>query len=307
MPSGRPATATASAYLVHGGARAPAPGSSTPSPSRTSPHRPRHRRREWILHAATRTSRAWRRSACARTSSSTPSSPDACSGSPVSASQPSSSTTRAVAGQGALAVDWSTRPLPEPWLRYAALDVEVLVELRNLMGVDLARQGKAGWAREEFEALLDFTGPTQRVDPWRRTSGMHRVRQRRGAAIVRELWETRDAIALDRDVSPGRVLPDAVLVEIAMAAPKSPADLPKGHRSIARYQRQWLDAVRRAQALPEAELAAADPGPDRRRSARGDRDPVAAERLATARRLTPSPKNTPSRSRTSSRLDPLRR
>ena len=183
------------------------------------------------------------------------------------------------------AVDWSTRPLPEPWLRYAALDVEVLVELRNLMGVDLARQGKAGWAREEFEALLDFTGPTQRVDPWRRTSGMHRVRQRRGAAIVRELWETRDAIALDRDVSPGRVLPDAVLVEIAMAAPKSPADLPKGHRSIARYQRQWLDAVRRAQALPEAELpplTLRSDGPPPQR-AWGDRDPVAAERLATAR------------------------
>src|SRR5689334_311623 len=85
------------------------------------------------------------------------------------------------------AVDWSTRPLPEPWLRYAALDVEVLVEVRNLMGVDLARQGKDGWAREEFEALLDFTGPAPRVDPWRRTSGMHKVRQRRTAAVVREL------------------------------------------------------------------------------------------------------------------------
>ena len=45
-------------------------------------------------------------------------------------------------------------PVRTPWLRYAALDVEVLVELRNLMGVDLAMQGKAEWAREEFEALL---------------------------------------------------------------------------------------------------------------------------------------------------------
>ena len=120
------------------------------------------------------------------------------------------------------AVDWSTRPLPEPWLRYAALDVEVLVDLRNLMGVDLARQGKDGWAREEFEALLDFTGPAPRVDPWRRTSGMHKVRHRRTAAMVRELWEARDAIARDRDVSPGRVLPDAAIVDIAMAAPSSP-------------------------------------------------------------------------------------
>ncbi|WP_369818901.1 HRDC domain-containing protein [Phycicoccus sp. Soil748] len=183
------------------------------------------------------------------------------------------------------AVDWSTRPLPEPWLRYAALDVEVLVEVRNLMGVDLARQAKDGWAREEFEALLDFTGPAPRVDPWRRTSGMHKVRQRRTAAVVRELWEARDAIAQERDVSPGRVLPDAVLVEIAMAAPTSVDTLPSGHRSVRRYQRQWLDAVNRANAIPEADLppmTLRSDGPPPQR-AWPERDPVAAARLADTR------------------------
>jgi ribonuclease D len=183
------------------------------------------------------------------------------------------------------AVDWSTRPLPEPWLRYAALDVEVLVELRNLMGVDLAKQGKDGWAREEFEALLDFTGPAPRVDPWRRTSGMHKVRHRRTVAVVRELWEARDAIARDRDVSPGRVLPDAVLVEIAMAGPRSPDQLPGGHRSIRRYQRQWLSAVSRANALAEDELppmTLRSDGPPPAR-AWAERDPVAAARLADTR------------------------
>ncbi len=183
------------------------------------------------------------------------------------------------------AVDWSTRPLPEPWLRYAALDVEVLVDLRNLMGVDLARQGKAGWAREEFEALLDFTGPAARVDPWRRTSGMHRVRHRRSAAVVRELWETRDQIAQDRDVSPGRVLPDAALVEIAMEAPANAGALPSGHRSIRRYQRQWLDAVSRANAVPDADLppmTLRSDGPPPQR-AWAERDPVAAARLTATR------------------------
>ena len=48
--------------------------------------------------------------------------------------------------------------------------------------------GQGRWARQEFEALLAFTGPAPRVDPWRRTSGMHRVRHRRTAAVVRELW-----------------------------------------------------------------------------------------------------------------------
>jgi ribonuclease D len=183
------------------------------------------------------------------------------------------------------AVDWSTRPLPEPWLRYAALDVEVLVDLRNLMGVDLAAQGKAEWARQEFEALLSFTGPPPKVDPWRRTSGMHRVRHRRTAALVRELWEARDLIAQDRDMSPGRILPDAVLVELATAAPTKASDLPDSHRSVRRYQRQWLDAIRRAQALTETQLppmTLRSDGPPPQR-AWAERDAVAAARLAMTR------------------------
>jgi len=83
------------------------------------------------------------------------------------------------------AVDWSTRPLPEPWLRYAALDVEVLVQVRDLMADDLVAQAKMPWAEQEFDALTRFTGPPVRLEPWRRTSGLHKVRNRRGAATAR--------------------------------------------------------------------------------------------------------------------------
>ncbi|MBR7742448.1 ribonuclease D [Phycicoccus sp. BSK3Z-2] len=182
------------------------------------------------------------------------------------------------------AVDWSTRPLPEPWLRYAALDVEVLGELRNLMGVDLAAQGKDEWARQEFEALLEWA-PAERVDPWRRTSGINTLRQRRAIGVVRELWYARDVIARERDTSVGRVLPDASLVEIAKAAPRSPADLPSGHRAIKRYGRQWVEAVARAHDIPEDELpprSLPSDGPPPPR-VWADKDPVAAERLAATR------------------------
>lgn len=40
------------------------------------------------------------------------------------------------------AADWSRRPLPEDWLAYAALDVEYLVELRDLVERLLDEQGK---------------------------------------------------------------------------------------------------------------------------------------------------------------------
>ncbi|WP_404383090.1 HRDC domain-containing protein [Knoellia locipacati] len=182
------------------------------------------------------------------------------------------------------AVDWSTRPLPEPWLRYAALDVEVLTELRNLMGVDLARQEKSEWARQEFEALLSWE-PAEKVDPWRRTSGMNTIRSRRGIAVVRELWFARDDIARERDTSPGRILPDAGLVSIATAAPTSTSDLPSGHRAIARYGRQWVAAVKRANAIDEADLpqrTLRSDGPPPARSW-ADKDPVAAARLADTR------------------------
>ncbi|MSW30810.1 MAG: ribonuclease D, partial [Actinobacteria bacterium] len=69
------------------------------------------------------------------------------------------------------AADWSQRPLPQEWLNYAALDVELLVELREKVYGLLASANKWHWAREEFQAILDAPPSPPRVDPWRRTSG----------------------------------------------------------------------------------------------------------------------------------------
>src|SRR5262249_35497934 len=123
------------------------------------------------------------------------------------------------------AADWSTRPLPVEWLKYAALDVEVLIELRDSLADQLAEQGKTGWAEQEFAAIR-AAGPTPpRPDPWRRTSGIHRVRSRRGLAIVRELWAQRDVIAQRRDISPSKILPDAAIVEAARETPNTIEEL----------------------------------------------------------------------------------
>jgi ribonuclease D len=187
------------------------------------------------------------------------------------------------------AVDWSTRPLPEPWLEYAALDVEVLIELRDALATELEETGKAEWARQEFAYLVDAAPNAPRQDPWRRTSGMHRARGRRALAAVKELWEARDAIAAQRDVTPGRIIPDSAIVEAANAMPRDKAALLalKGFRGrgAQRYAGRWIEALSTARDLPDDQLpplAARYDGPPPPR-AWADRDPVAAARLSTAR------------------------
>ncbi|AZQ38141.1 ribonuclease D [Streptomyces cyaneochromogenes] len=191
--------------------------------------------------------------------------------------------------KGHSAVDWSTRPLPEPWLRYAALDVELLVDLRDALEKELDRQGKLEWARQEFEAIAAAPPAEPRKDPWRRTSGMHKVRRRRQLGVVRELWQTRDRIAQKRDVSPGKVLSDAAIVEASLSLPANVHALAAlngfGHRMGRRQLEQWQAAVDRAKALPESQLPApgqpvTGPPPPR---AWADKDPVAAARLSAAR------------------------
>jgi ribonuclease D len=191
--------------------------------------------------------------------------------------------------KGHSAADWSTRPLPEPWLRYAALDVELLVELRDALAAELDEQGKRAWAEEEFAALVSAPPPPPRVDPWRRTSGLHRVRKRRQLAVVRSLWLHRDEVAQQRDIAPGRVLPDAALVSAALAQPRTPEELVAlpvwGGRSMRRQTSVWLPAILDALELPDAELPdqkVPQVGPPPARSW-PDRDPAAAARLSAAR------------------------
>ena len=186
------------------------------------------------------------------------------------------------------AADWSTRPLPLPWLEYAALDVEVLVELRDALDAQLEEAGKSEWARQEFDYLRGFEAAV-RVDPWRRTSGMHRVRGRRGLGVVKGLWEARDTIAQQRDVSPGRIMPDSAIVAAAMAMPADRRALldTKGFhgRGAERYANTWLRVLRETEALDEEDLPAKSPRSDAPPAPRAwaDKSPVAARRLSQAR------------------------
>jgi ribonuclease D len=187
------------------------------------------------------------------------------------------------------AADWSRRPLPAEWLTYAALDVELLLPLRAAVAAELDTQGKSEWAAEEFEAVRTAGPPAPRVDPWRRTSGMHRIQKPRQLAAVRELWQVRDRLARQRDIAPGRVLPDSAIIDAALADAMDEAALLSrpvfSGRSQRRHVKTWLSALQTARALPVSDLPLLRyPGeslpPVNRWS---DRDPAAAIRLTAAR------------------------
>ncbi|MEP6852179.1 MAG: HRDC domain-containing protein [bacterium] len=191
--------------------------------------------------------------------------------------------------KGYSAADWSTRPLPSDWLVYAALDVDLLVELRDAVAAELDRTGKRAWAEQEFAATLAAPPAAARVDPWRRTSGIHQLRSRRQLAMVRAMWNARDEMARARDIAPGRILPDSAVVAAVRADPSSPAALsqlpvfrgPRQRRSVPR----WFSVLQAARTLPDSELPSPAPrgetipAPSRWR----ERDPEAAARLAAVR------------------------
>src|SRR3954452_8555723 len=157
------------------------------------------------------------------------------------------------------AADWSKRPLPAEWLNYAALDVEVLLELRAAVSAVLAEQGKTAWAEQEFEHLRTFVAPPTRRDRRRRTSGIHKVRNPRTLAAVRELWTARDQIAQRRDIAPARILPDAAIINAATADPDTIEKLVAlpvfGGSRQRRSASVWVDALARARTTDDVPKA----------------------------------------------------
>lgn len=139
------------------------------------------------------------------------------------------------------AVDWSTRPLNPEWLNYAALDVDVLIELRNGVADLLISQNKLEWAEQEFAHVAKMQPKEPKPDKWRGMSGMHEIKDARSLAIARELWSAREALAERLDVSPGRLIPDASIVGLAANPLKSKPELAASKTFTGRASRTYLD------------------------------------------------------------------
>ncbi|MBH0024059.1 ribonuclease D [Salinibacterium sp. SWN248] len=185
--------------------------------------------------------------------------------------------------------DWSTRPLPQSWLVYAALDVELLVDLREALGGVLEGDDKSEIARQEFESVLARDLSHVRAEPWRRLSGVHSIRGGKNLAVARELWLARDAYAREVDTAPGRLVPDSALLSAAKLLPESKRELSSLREFSGRASRtqidRWWQAILAGLAstdIPASRVASDTLPPPRVWS---DKNPAADRRLKAARAL----------------------
>ena len=185
------------------------------------------------------------------------------------------------------AADWSTRPLPQSWLVYAALDVELLIDVRDAVAGLLESQGKTQIAAQEFVATLTKEGKPVNPEAWRRLSSLHTIRHARNLAVARELWRARDDYAREIDTAPGRILPDKSIVAAARVLPQSRAELAafrefNGRASRSELQRWWtaIQAGATTEDLPTLRVHGDSLPPAR---SWADRNPEADARLKSAR------------------------
>ena len=154
--------------------------------------------------------------------------------------------------------DWSRRPLTPQQEAYALADVTHLVELRERLAARLEAAGRLSWLREECDAVAQLEPLARRRDPeaFLAIKGAKRLKPRALAAL-RELHAWRERRAEETDLPAFKILGNESLLQLAELAPAGepqlrgvPGVLPR----LARQAGEILGAIRRAQALPEAEL-----------------------------------------------------
>ncbi|CAN5275305.1 ribonuclease D [soil metagenome] len=121
--------------------------------------------------------------------------------------------------------NWVRRPLDSDQLSYAADDVRYLFELEARLRVDLESLGRAGWAADEHEAMLDenLYRPAPH-EAWRRFKGLNGL-SAQARTVARELAAWREHQAMMDDRPRQWVMRDHVLLELASAAPRDEAEL----------------------------------------------------------------------------------
>lgn len=165
--------------------------------------------------------------------------------------------------------DWSARPLTDGMLEYAAGDTSHLNELRDILRNKLIEKQRLSWAEEEFVVLEGTRWDGGTDDPresFIRLKGA-RVLDRRGLALLRELYDWRETTASRLDRAAFRIMGNEVLLHLAAHPVATIDELARvkgvGRDVAERRGAEVLAAIERGKRVPEGELPKFERGPRR--------------------------------------------
>lgn len=155
--------------------------------------------------------------------------------------------------------DWSARPLTDAMLDYAAGDTSHLHQLQDILRDKLVELGRLEWAAEEFvitEGIRSAQAPAE-GEGFFRLKGSKAL-DRRAMAILRELYQWREATSASLDRAAFRVMGNEVLFALAEQPVTTVAELARvrgvGRDVAERRGEEVVSAIKRALALPEDQL-----------------------------------------------------
>ena len=188
--------------------------------------------------------------------------------------------------------DWSKRPLSAAQETYALNDVLHLIPLRDKLLEALRAKGRDLWVEEECAAVAAMPAPERVVDPdaYMKLKGAKDL-DGRGLAVLRELANMRETLAMKADRPPFMILGNEVLVALAALKPRDAAAIltVKGCTAnvVRRAGEAILAAVERGMAVPDDELPVRRPNPRPRISGAVQRrsEALRAWRVEVAKRV----------------------
>ena len=156
--------------------------------------------------------------------------------------------------KGETLTEWRSRPLTPAQIRYAYDDVRFLIPLWKKLSQRLEKLGRNDWAREEFARMARAAAPEEpSQEKWRKLRGLGSLDRRR-LAVVRALFNWREATAATTNRPTRAIIRDDLIVEIAKRHPVRERDLQVIRGLPKRDLAAIVEVVEKARALSPEEL-----------------------------------------------------
>jgi ribonuclease D len=162
--------------------------------------------------------------------------------------------------------NWGQRPLPRRMAEYAINDTKYLLQLAERLEVELNSQNRMEWFRQSCQRALEQAAVDRERDldeAWR-VSGAGALIGR-ATAVLRELWNWREAEAEAVDRPPFHILQNRELLESAEKF--ATGKVPDYKHFSERRRRKFREAAQRGLELPESEWPVRRRGSGKRPSA----------------------------------------